>query len=265
MLVVDLKMRSSKRVVQKEEADLYVLPFEVSNFRVQLSEPAKGFISMQPSQSSNFQISPLVAQQTGIAQVQQQAQQAEIERLAIEKVREVQEQAYHEAYQLGLQEGRERAFQEAQLVLTAQIDSFAHVLEQIENLKLSLVEYNEGQIAKLVFYMATRLARKAVNEDQSLVLQLIKETVKSTQQDENVEVSLSASDFDFVEQVRGQLGRDFEFLKRVQLVRTEDIASGGVRIQTNYGSIDATLETQIQKMWERLIENVVPIRDKIGA
>lgn len=258
-------MRSSKRVVRKEEADLYVLPFEVSNFKVQLSEPAKGFISMQPQESSSFQISPLVAQQTGIAQVQQQAQQEEIERLAIEKVREVQEQAYHEAYQIGLQEGREKAFAESNQILAGQIDSFAHVLEQIENLKMSLVEYNEGQITKLLFYMASRLARKTVSEDPSLILQLIKDTVKSTQQDEGVEISLSPADYDYVEQMKGQLGRDFEFLKKVQLIKSEDITSGGVRIQTNYGSIDATLETQTQKMWERLIENVVPIREKIGA
>ena len=82
---------------------------------------------------------------------------------------------------------------------------------------------------------------------------------------EEVVVQVSPSQLEFLEQLRQQRGREFDFMKRVKLEPVEGIQEGGCVIITNYGEVDARLEERLDKMWKELLENLPKVQDRFSA
>lgn len=259
-------MPSSKRVISKSDAENVVLPFQVKQFPIAPSEPAQSFVRMNSEhKSSNFQIDPLIAEQSGIAHLQKNVIEQKIEAEAIAGLQAVQEEAYKQAYELGLQEGAQRAYSEKMDDLNAQIHHFDQLCYQIENLKVQLTEYNEAHLMKMLFYLASRLARREIKDDHEMLIQLVKDCVLRTQQEENIRVLVSPEDLQFLQMAKQKLSRENEVLKNVKIEAQPNITPGGCIVETNYGHVDATLETRVEKLWEALEHQLPHIRQRIGA
>lgn len=256
----------AKSVLTKEEAEKIAIPYAPRKFQVQVSQVAYDYLAYaSESENPEFHISSIVADQSGITELERLSLQEKVERGALEKVKEIQEDAYNQAYQLGLEEGREHAFQEHNAKLEAQIDSLEFLLNSLSLLKQELVNSNEPNLVKLVYYLASRVAMKEIKEDPELIVPLIQKYVQEIQEDEQVKVKISASDFQFVESIKERLSKDFEKIKRVKFEASEQVSAGGCVIETNYGIVDATVEQRIEKLWSAISDKIPEVQDRTEA
>ena len=113
---------SPKSVLKKESSSNVVFDFKAREFPLMISKAAHGFVAETSLISSDFQLNPLAAEQSGIAKLQRDALNDKIEEEALQQLKLVQEKAYKEAYELGLTEGREQAFQDYKVTLEEKID-----------------------------------------------------------------------------------------------------------------------------------------------
>lgn len=251
-----------RSVLDKEEAEKVAINFTPRKFPLTIAPTAREFVALQSGKENpNFHIDRIVAQQTGVAELERISLEEKVEREALAKLKEIEENAYQAAYQLGLDEGKEKAFQENSAHMTEKLAHFEELITSISNLKSELVSFNETHLIKLIYYIASKIALKEIAENPELVMPLIRQSIESAQSEEKVTVRLSPSDYVFVEENRERVGREMEILKKVKLDQGENVRSGGCVVETNYGVVDATIEQRLNRMWEALVEKAPRSKD----
>lgn len=259
-----------KVVLSKEEAERVAVVYSPQKFPTAIQPAAREFVALQAIRTEegaepSFRIDKIVAEQTGIAELERLSIEEKVEREALSRVKDLQEQAYQEAYQLGFDEGRETAFVEKKAELARSLDRLSALIASIERLKADLVACNETQIMRLVYEMAKRIAMHEISVRPDAVLEAIRQAVQSAQTEESITIRVSPEDYKFIESVKEKLGKDFDFLEKSKLEASEEITRGGCVIETNYGAVNATVEQRVSKLWETLSEKLPKIQDVVSA
>jgi len=259
----------AKAVLRKEEADKIAISFQPQKFPHVITETAKGFHALNAQSDEagrpSFRIDRLVAEQTGVAELERLSIEEKVEREALLRVKEFQEAAYQEAYQLGLDEGRERALHERSVELGEKMRHLDELLRSFESVKTDLIACNETQIVRLVYYMAKRLTFREIGVRPEIVLDAVREALLSAQSDENVTVRLATSDLRFIESIKDKFGKEFEALKRAKLDSSDEISPGGCVVETNFGDVNATLEQRLERLWSSVAEKLPKVETVMSA
>jgi flagellar assembly protein FliH len=248
-------------VLSEDEAEKIAVSYSPRKFPQVISPAASSFVAFQTSQEasgfeSSFQIDRIVAQQTGIADIERASIEERVEKEALSRLKDIQEQAYKQAYALGLEEGREKAYQETSDMLSQRLSALEGLIASVENLKPELVSFNEAHIVRLAYVMAKKIAMTEIADKPELILEVVRQAIQAAQSDETVTVRVSPTDLEFIERMRERLGKEFNLLKRAKFEAGESITAGGCIVQTNYGDVDATVEQRVNKLWESLAEKL---------
>ncbi|MGZ3721475.1 MAG: FliH/SctL family protein [Bdellovibrionales bacterium] len=249
-------MALEKPIIKADVAITSTFDYKPKEFSGGASKIARSYVDEDAFRSPDFKISELVAKQAGISQLESDAHQDKINNQVLARLSEVQEQAYKEGYELGLIEGTEKAFQEAKAALLDKMATFEALLKRIEELKGQLLIDNEAELIKLVFQTAKRIALRDIEGNREAVLELIQNVVGETQANERVVVRLSTEDHYFLETLQDKSGQRIESLQRVKFVSEDGIKSGGCLIETEFGSVDATVEERVERVWQTLLAKV---------
>lgn len=255
-------MANRRQILDQQEAKEVVFDYVPKQFPLTIGGAASGFVSSQEEKSTDFKISELVAEQSGIAELNRRQVEVRVEAEALEKLKGVEEKAYSEAYELGLIEGTEKAFNDYKKELDVRISKLDSLLEAFEIIKVKLVETSEQEILKLLNLMASKIAMDHVEVHKELIINIIKKVIEASQTDEDVVIKVSPEDNMFIESAREKLGKKSDFLKRVKLESDEEIKSGGCILETQYGAIDATLEQRLAKVWEAIEAKMPRVTDE---
>lgn len=256
--------RFSKAVLSKEVAEKTVLEFVPVRFDLGTPEQALNYLA-EKNNGSDFRMNDTIRVQTGIEQFEQRSDEEKTEAAALEKLKEIQESAYQEAYALGLEEGRKRAFEKVSAEISESMGHLDGLLSGIKDLKKEMVTFNESHLIQLMFHMASRLAKTELNSNQNAMIQILRDAVGLSQDEENITVRVSQSQFDFLEELKQETGRELDFIKRIRFEPSEEISDGGCIVETNYGEVDARIEQRVEQLWTTLAENMPKVKDRIAG
>jgi flagellar assembly protein FliH len=116
-----------------------------------------------------------------------------------------------------------------------------------------------------MFQMASRLAKTELVNNNEAIVQVLRDAVGLAQDEENVTVRVSPTQFEFLETLKKETGREFEFIKKMKFEPDQEIADGGCIVETNYGEVDARIEQRMQQLWSVLSENMPKVKDKVAS
>ena len=252
-------------VVKKEQAEEVAVTYKPRPFPFRFSKPAVDFVQYQQEKGAEttFRIDRIVAQQTGIAELEKLSIEERIDREALTRLQEIKEQSYQQAYQLGLQEGRDKAYKETMAELSTRMGDLNGLIQSIKQLKSTLINFNEGHIVRLVFYMAKRIALDHIESTDGVVMKALTQAVEEAQIEEKMTVQVSPNDFQFIQKSLESFEKEFEFIKAAKFESAADVTPGGCRIVTNYGEIDATVEQRIERLWGTIAEKLPKTESRI--
>lgn len=256
--------RFSKAVLSKEVAEKTVLEFVPVRFDLGTPEQALSYLA-EKSKGSDFRMNDAIRVQTGIDQFEQKSDEEKVEEAALEKLKEIQESAYQEAYSLGLEEGRKKAFEKVSSEIAERMSHLDGLLNGIKELKKEMTTFNESHLVQLVFHMASRLAKMELNGNNDALIQILRDAVGLSQDEENITVRVSSSQFEFLEELKKETGRELEFIKRIRFEPSEEISDGGCIVETNYGEVDARIEQRVEQLWTVLSENMPKVKNRIAS
>lgn len=256
--------RVAKSVLPKELAEKTVLEFVPARFDLGTPDQALKYLS-EKQKGSDFRMNDAVRIQTGIDQVEKSSEEEKVEVAALEKLKEIQEGAYQEAYRLGLEEGRKEAFDKVSAEIAERMETLDVLLNAIKELKSEMVTFNESHLIKLSFQMAARLAKTSLEGNNEAMVQILRDAVSLSQDEEDITVRVSPSQFEFLEELKQETGREFEFVKRIRFEPSPEVSDGGCIVETNYGEVDARIEQRIEQLWSVLAENMPKVKDRIAG
>lgn len=250
------KMRSfnqprSNIIKNVDEDKKGVLNYDAKKIDVEMHRSAKQFVSEQQPETvgSNFKIDELISKQAGIFEKEKKKFEQEIDDKVIEKLKGVQEKAYREAYDLGLEEGRKSAFEANQESINIQMSEMATLFKNLKAMKKNILNQNESVFIDMIYFIAEKVVLEHVAKSETTTLEIIKQVVDSLDVKEDISVRLNDQDFAVIQKLMGPNSADAEVFKKLKLYATPEIEKGGAIFETNHGLVDATLEERIDKLW----------------
>lgn len=256
-------MRWSRSILKSETTSEVVLDFVPQNFNLGTPEQAMEYLR-QKEHGSDFRMNDVLRVQTGVEQIEDSSEELRIEEKSLEKLKEIQEAAYAEAFELGLDEGRKQAFEKTAKEIEVRLNELDTHLLNIKSMKTEMAGFNEAHLLKLMFHMASRIAMERLAENNNAILEVLKQSVQLAQDEENIRVQVSSSQFEFLEELKKQTGREVEFMKKMKFEPNPEITSGGCIVATNYGEVDARVEQRLDQLWNLISESLPRVKDVVG-
>ncbi len=259
------KMRWSSILKPKageEQSEVTILEYTPQQFNFGTSESALEYLR-EKELGSDFVMSDVLRQTTGVEEIERQNEQQIIEDKVLEKISVLQEDAYKQAYDLGFEEGTQKAILDKTADLEEKIVELGVLAANLVKIKEELIYQNEAHIMRMIYEIASRLAFDHINEKQELVLNLIKKAIEESQAEDNINVRVSSKQIEFLEQTKQTASREYEFLKKVKFEGSDSISVGSCVVETNYGVIDARIEERVDKLWSELKQALPKVKSPI--
>ena len=155
-----------------------------------------------------------------------------------------------EAYEKGFAQGEKDGLELGQKKFETIHDSFRQLLEEMKRLHQELYKKYEGEMIQLVFLVS----RKILRQDLPLPEEVVKETLRAAFQyvvePRNVVVHLNPKDHQYLLTHADDLpgGRKDDETNQFRIVPDPSVTRGGCFLETSFGDIDATLESQLDQI-----------------
>lgn len=243
----------SNIIRQSDEDKKGVLNYEAKKIDMEMPRSAKQFVGEQPLQSGpQFVIDELISKQTGIFEKEKMKVEQAIDDKVIEKLKDIQEKAYKEAYELGLEEGKKLAYDKNQEAIKFHLSEMITLFENLKTMKQDLLNKNEGVFVDLIYHIAEKVVMEHVQKSETTTKEVIKQVIDSLDVKEDISVRLNEEDFKIMQNLMGENSQEAEVFKKLKFYADPEIQKGGCMFETNHGLVDATLEERVAKLWTLL-------------
>ena len=178
--------------------------------------------------------------QSIIAQAREQAEQILDD--AHSSAGQIKDAAAAQGQDLGYQQGREQGFQEVSTLLT----QATQIVDHARHEQKLIIENCEKDILELAISVATKIIHTEIAAHEEVVLAVVKDAIQKAKDQERVTIRVNPADFETVaaekQTLQGILRRETGMEIRADI----GVESGGCVIETDYGAIDARIDTQLE-------------------
>ncbi|WP_321475172.1 FliH/SctL family protein [uncultured Paludibaculum sp.] len=146
----------------------------------------------------------------------------------------------HEAHRQGEASGRQKAAADFE----AAVERMARSIEEVAGMKSRLRKQAERDVVTLALAMARRVLRRQVTMDEEALLGLVKAAFENVSMREVTEVRVHPQ---FVTRIQGHLAK----IGAPQAIHVQGdgaLEVGGLVVETGRGSLDASIETQMEEI-----------------
>ncbi|MDA0834593.1 MAG: FliH/SctL family protein [Planctomycetota bacterium] len=190
-------------------------------------------------------------------------------RKILDEATEEAERLRVDAQKIGYMKGREQAFAEIEIEVHRRASELAqteidrrwqNTLPALENLVKGVAREKENWIAhwertavKLSVAIAERIIRRTIDADGEVSLEMIRETLQLASGQPEITVNIHPADIEGLGNEIEQIQRLISPVGPIHFIPDAKCSRGGCQIRTINGSIDARLETQLNRILDELI------------
>ncbi|MCG8565806.1 MAG: hypothetical protein MI747_12065 [Desulfobacterales bacterium] len=148
--------------------------------------------------------------------------------------------------------GEEKAREEAQKTLDALSDSLA----ALNNLTNDLVDSHGEQLLGLVFQVTEKVIQAQVETQDDLVRETIIDALKTLVRPEEIELSVSPEDYEYIEMIKDSFFENISSLTHISVQSDPLVARGGCRIETATASVETDPMSKLDAVREIFLGTV---------
>lgn len=164
----------------------------------------------------------------------------------------VDEQAVHNAYQQGVEEGNRRATELLKSEYHGRVEEERHqiqaVFRTIEERLSSLTPAVEKALLAFTLGIAGHVIRQEVKTNPEIVLNVIKDGIKNILGVETIKIRVHPSNVQLVQEQKHTIQSVSASLREIIFEADEHIEQGGCIIESDLGNVDARIITQIEQV-----------------
>jgi flagellar assembly protein FliH len=178
-----------------------------------------------------------------VAQIVTQAQQ---------QSQQISAQAAERGRQAALEAARKTALEDLQCKWRTLAPALQQAINDATQLRSSWLRQWEEQVIHVAVAIAERVIRGELSRRPEIPRQWIRDVLELASSNHAVTLRLNPADFAALGSVRETLASEFSNLSPTNIVADPQIASGGCRVDTQFGYIDQQLTTQLARIEEEL-------------
>ena len=217
------------------------------NKGIRYSEVQKTFKSNE-MKASRFQLSELTLGPLAVNDELEERVQVEVERRLEVELAVLREKIAKEAFDTGQAAGRKEAHEMVFQNAKPLVEKFEKLVNEIESLKEEVAKANEDFIVQLVYKLAKLVTLKEIKEDRQYITRLLASLIERVGVRENIKIYVNAEDYSAAEQIKADLAQKLGTLKNISIEPEAEGQDRGCRIETDFGEIDAKIETQLKNI-----------------
>jgi len=169
---------------------------------------------------------------------------------ARERVVFIEQEAYEKGFAQGEKDGLELGEKKGVKV----IENIESILIELSRLKKEVPKQYEKEILDLTFAIAKKIIHREIATDESAIKDTILNALHFAVEKSKIILRVNPEDFDYVEKLRAQFFAEVKDLKSISMTSDPSITRGGCFLETPYGDIDASVETQLEEVYQSIEE-----------
>ncbi|PIC87621.1 flagellar assembly protein FliH [Sporosarcina sp. P20a] len=163
---------------------------------------------------------------------------------------ELQQQAYDEGFQVGFDDGRNKAMAE----MSEMIESANEITTlSYENATQYLIN-QERVILDIGMHSAERIINKVIEADDEAYLSIVRKGIKEAQESKEIKLFVPTEQFKMVTTHRSELASIFPPETPFLIFVNEDFNATDCFIETNHGRIVVSVDEQLNELKEQLVK-----------
>ena len=168
------------------------------------------------------------------------------------------EQIRTNAREQGKQDALKQAVQASQQQINQKLNTLApaiqHAVNSINEIRQKWLKDWENNMLKLAVQIAERVIRREVQQHPEITQALIREALEMATPQTRLQLHLNPQDYEAMGEYATQLTQQFSHLAPLEVHASPEIQPGGCRLDTENGTIDQQLESQLQRVYEELTQ-----------
>lgn len=159
----------------------------------------------------------------------------------------LEREAYEKGFEAGERAGFELGVKKAEVLFSG----LGKILSELSSFKSDLYEPCEQEMVELTLAIAKKVIQREV-EDKETVLDCVRTAVKAVVAAGEIVIKVNPKDLEVLNANRNELARYSGGVKGLKIEADEEIGKGGCIIETDYGEVDATINSLLSDVEERL-------------
>jgi flagellar assembly protein FliH len=155
-----------------------------------------------------------------------------------------------ESFQNGLQEGKNLAERGLINVFRA----LRTASESIHSIRDKVLRESEDELVKLIIMVSRKVILKEVAQDRTILSGVVKSALDGISERDEITVRLNPDDYVLVSADRGDLLNRELVTDRMHIKPDPTVLPGFCQIDTEMGTIDASIDAQLDEIYRRLLE-----------
>lgn len=183
---------------------------------------------------------------------------AEKERIQSES-ESIKEAAYKEGYAKGYDEGFEKSFADGNNDLTKLNEKLKKILAETINKRNEIIDTAEAQLIEVAILIAKRVVKMLTEKDKGIVIRNIQEALRRIKGRTKITIRVNIDDLEISARHKDEFYQMLDKIEGVTVLEDPNVDVGGCMIETDFGDIDARINTQLNEI-ETAIKEVEPIK-----
>ena len=183
------------------------------------------------------------------------AEADEILRKAHEEEQRIFDRAQSDGYGKGQEDGYQTGNQEAERL----VERLHKMIDAVQEKRQEILDGTEQQIVDLVILMTRKVVKIMSDSQKNIIMANVLQALKKVKGRGDVTLRVNLSDLklttahvkDFITQVEG--------IKNITVVEDSSVDKGGCIVETDFGSIDARIASQLGELETKILE-ISPIK-----
>ena len=161
------------------------------------------------------------------------------------RIKITEKEAYDRGFSKGVTEGINK--EKKKLALAA--ESVAKLIGELKVLKEEFLKDSEKEIIDLIFLIAGSVIHKEVSTGREVFLSVLSDAMKNIQERDDVSIRLNPEDYRYITEAKPDFLDSFG---DILIEKDEETGQGGAVIKTHFGTLDARLDQQLNKIREQV-------------
>lgn len=183
---------------------------------------------------------------------QVRAEAAKILAEAKKEAEAIRKQAEQAGRAAGEQAGRAAIEQIVQKQLSTVLPALRKVTQEIQHAKQAWLKHWEASGVHVAAAIAAKIIRREISQQPEITLTLVREAMELAAGNSQVRIHLNPDDHRAIAGQVDLLCKELSTLTTAEVVADQGVTRGGCRVETEFGTIDQQIESQLKRIEEEL-------------
>jgi flagellar assembly protein FliH len=255
----------------RHEADLFRDQWEIEKSQMLADAQSQSEAIIKDAEKAAFDEVKRKTDQAQVIRQQAEDQAAQIVAEAEKKAAEIvsaasakMDEQLKTGYSDGFKKGQESGFKEGNLEAQRLTDRLHTIIERTMDKRQEILAETEQQIVDLVLLMTRKIVKVISENQRNIVVSNVVQALRKVKGRGEVVIRVNLNDVAMTTQHTKDFLSAAENIKNITVVEDSSVDRGGCVIETDFGSIDAKIVSQLNEIEQRILE-VSPIRTRIKS